>query len=275
MRSVSVVVAVLAVSWLCAVQATLLLGAFALGALATLKGAALVSFASGRRRRSRYGRHGHSYGHRKHYRHGRAIQSAADEGENLLLSTVGQLDPNGCVLKLLCVLEAKEEAYRTLEEAILVDMFANSTETLTSYNAAFVYATDVGGKTQDAAACHHHFPKCPLTDDQLSGLLQQAWGCGLDLYDDQQEPQTADQDNTPPPDQENTPPGGQDNTPPGGQDNTPPADQDNTPPADQDNTPPGGQDNTPPGDQDNTPPGGQDNTPPGGQDNTPPADQLQ
>ncbi|XP_042208214.1 uncharacterized protein LOC121856627 [Homarus americanus] len=224
MRSVSVVVAVLAVSWLCAVQATPLIGASAMCALAVLKVANFVGLSDRRpirdlRKRSSQR---HSKSSSRRIRPGRAIQSAADEGQNLLLSTVGQLDPNGCVLKLLCILEAKEEAYRTLEEA----------KTLTSYNAAFVYATDVGGKTRDAAACrHHHFPKCPLTDDQLSGLLQQAWGCGLDLYDDQQEPQTADQDNTPPADQDNTPLAGQDNTPPADQDNTPPADQDNTPPA--------------------------------------------
>lgn len=64
-------------------------------------------------------------------------------------------------------------------------MFANGTETLTTYNAAFVYATDIGGKTKDSAMCDKYFAKCPLNDDQLAGLLKQAWGCGFNVFDEE------------------------------------------------------------------------------------------
>ncbi|XP_071540922.1 uncharacterized protein [Panulirus ornatus] len=182
MRSSSVVLALLVISWVAAVEATLLLaGALALGGLAALKGAFLFS-ASRRRGYGRY--HGRGYRFRIRKRYGRAVHSAPVDGENLLLSAVGELDPNGCILKMLCHLQTMEEGTRTLEEDILVDMFARGNETLTSYNAPFIYATDIGSRTRDTTTCDKNFSKCPLSNAQLSGLLHQAWGCGFDLIDD-------------------------------------------------------------------------------------------
>ncbi|XP_042887601.1 uncharacterized protein LOC122263289 [Penaeus japonicus] len=172
------------------------------GGLAVLKGAALVGYAVGRH--SRYNRRhyharpryhgGHSGG--RLYRYGRSVDpdtdDDAEEGTNLLLSTVGQLDPDGCILKLLCLLQTRSESSLTPEEEGLVQMFSNNSETMSSYNAAFVYATDVGTRTRDPAVCERLFPKCSLREDQLSRLLQSVWGCASDfLRDDAKDEDTA------------------------------------------------------------------------------------
>ncbi|XP_047472352.1 uncharacterized protein LOC125027357 [Penaeus chinensis] len=144
-----------------------------IGGLAALKGAAILGYAVGR-----------SLGGR---RFRKSAETRADEGENLLLSTVGQLDPNGCILKLICLLQTKDQSTLSPEEDLLLGMFANSTEALSSYNAAFVYATEIGTKTRSPRACKKFFPRCPLRDDQLAGLLHRAWGCGPDLLFEEEE----------------------------------------------------------------------------------------
>nr|XP_027208524.1 uncharacterized protein LOC113802193 [Penaeus vannamei] len=122
------------------------------GGLAVLKGAALVGYAVERHRRyNRQLYHGRSryhrgYNGRRHYRYGRSVdpdtEQDADEGKNMLLSIVGQLDPDGCILKMLCNLQTRSPSSLSPEEDLLVDMFSNNTETMSSYNAAFVYAAD-------------------------------------------------------------------------------------------------------------------------------------
>ncbi|XP_063610401.1 uncharacterized protein LOC134784295 [Penaeus indicus] len=172
-------------------EASLSIGGL-VGGLAILKGAALVSYAVGRHQRYNRGHyHGRSlyhggYNGRRHYRYGRSVdpdtEENADEGKNLLLSTVGQLDPDGCILKMLCHLQTRSHSSLMPEENVLVDMFSNNTETMSSYNAAFVYATDVGTKTRDPSVCNGLFPKCSLKEEQLSGLLRRVWGCASDLF---------------------------------------------------------------------------------------------
>ncbi|XP_037791078.1 uncharacterized protein LOC119586423 [Penaeus monodon] len=163
------------------------------GGLAILKGAALVSYAVGRHQRYNRGRsHYHGgYNGRRHYRYGRSVdpdtEEDADEGKNLLLSTVGQLDPDGCILKMLCHLQTRSHSSLTPEENLLVDMFSNNTENMASYNAAFVYAMNVGTKTHDPSVCNGLFPKCSLREEQLSGLLRRVWGCASDLFRDDAE----------------------------------------------------------------------------------------
>ncbi|KAK4327399.1 hypothetical protein Pmani_002065 [Petrolisthes manimaculis] len=98
--------------------------------------------------------------------------------ENLLLTTVTQLDPNGCILKLLCSLQAKPEEARTTEEGNLVRMFSDNQDSLTSANAAFVYAAGVGREAQDVVSCDKLFSKCLMEEEQLSRVLQQSWSCG-------------------------------------------------------------------------------------------------
>ncbi|KAK7028806.1 hypothetical protein SK128_010381 [Halocaridina rubra] len=191
-----------ALTWVAAVESFLVLAgaaALAVAGLAALKGAAIVGYAAGRhhRQRSYYRSYGSSrgrsyHGHYGRYRHYRSVEdvAASEASEDMLLSTIGKLDPNGCILKLLCSLQFKEEANLSLQESVLLDMFDNNTETLTSYNTAFIYASELGYINQDPLTCDTYFPRCPLRGDHLSGLLQQAWGCGFDLFGDDTEEQT-------------------------------------------------------------------------------------
>nr|XP_045622343.1 uncharacterized protein LOC123772952 [Procambarus clarkii] len=57
-----------------------------------------------------------------------------DEVQRLLMSAATQLDTDGCVLKLLCHLDTKEQEERTLQEDVLLNLFYNSPEMLSSYN---------------------------------------------------------------------------------------------------------------------------------------------
>nr|XP_027208525.1 uncharacterized protein LOC113802194 [Penaeus vannamei] len=163
MNARSLPLVILLVSWaVVSCEASLSVGGV-VGGLAILKGAALVDYAVGRHRRyNRRHYHGRSrylggYSGRRHYRYGRSVdpdtEQDADEGKNMLLSTVGHLDPDGCILKMLCNLQTRSPSSLTPEEDLIVDMFSNNTETMSTYNAAFVYATDVGTKTRDPSVC--------------------------------------------------------------------------------------------------------------------------
>lgn len=110
----------------------------------------------------------------------RSILDPAREAEkNLLLSTVSQLDTGGCVQKLLCLLETKESASRIHEEAVLDYVFNSQIDTITPYNAPYVYAAQVGAISHNATKCEEYFPKCPLSEVSLTGYLRQAWRCGV------------------------------------------------------------------------------------------------
>ncbi|XP_069947892.1 uncharacterized protein [Cherax quadricarinatus] len=111
----------------------------------------------------------------------RSVDDPAQEEEKVLLSSVSEVDQDGCIRKMLCQLQTKEETSRTLEEKLLTKLFTNSNEKITSYNAAFVYATDIGKKTRNAAVCKKVFNKCTLSDAELNDLLQKTWGCGFDF----------------------------------------------------------------------------------------------
>nr|XP_045622359.1 uncharacterized protein LOC123772971 [Procambarus clarkii] len=172
--------------------------------LSALRGAAYYNYAS--RRADNYpfswGRRRYRGPHmrRNRVRHGRLFQDSPDEGENLLFSAVDALDDQGCILKLLCHLEATDEADNTIEENILTDMFANIS--VTAFNAAFIRAADIGSSGQNATECDVSFSSCQLSAAQLRGLLQQAWGCGGYPFSDDlpvlsQDSQSLDQQNTP------------------------------------------------------------------------------
>ncbi|KAK8753244.1 hypothetical protein OTU49_003481 [Cherax quadricarinatus] len=168
--------------------------------LSALRGAAYYGYYASRRddvyryHKRRY-RGPHQRSNKQRY--GRSIRNPPSKEENLLLSAVGQLDHEGCILKLLCHLQTREEDARSLEENVLVDMFANITET--SYNAPFIHALYIGTNTYNPTECNSYFSKCPLNDVQLGDLLQQAWSCGSNLYDDDlpqnQHVSAIDQDN--------------------------------------------------------------------------------
>ncbi|XP_042887600.1 uncharacterized protein LOC122263288 [Penaeus japonicus] len=139
-----------------------------------------------------YGRyHGHGYkAPRRRYRprYGRSVQTDTDADENLLLSIVEHLDPEGCIPKTLCLLEAKDESDRSPDEAQLLEVFANNTRGLTSPNAAFVHAAQVGAETRDSSACDRLFAKCSLDEDQLSEVLRLSWSCDCDSEERQDAP---------------------------------------------------------------------------------------
>ncbi|KAK4327396.1 hypothetical protein Pmani_002062 [Petrolisthes manimaculis] len=103
-----------------------------------------------------------------------------NQQQNLFLSTVTHLDPNGCILKFLCNLETKPMETLTQEEAMLAHIFTqNDTnkDSLTPYSAAFVYAAEMGYQSKDAASCNKLFNQCTLDDQQLRSLFGRSWSC--------------------------------------------------------------------------------------------------
>ncbi|XP_063610402.1 uncharacterized protein LOC134784296 [Penaeus indicus] len=136
-----------------------------------------------------YGRyHGHGYkAPRRRYRprFGRSAEALSDE-ESLILSTVAHLDPEGCIPKTLCLLEAKDESDRSQDETQLLEIFANKNKTQdhTSYSATLVLATQIGANTRDSAACKKLFAKCSLDEEELTEVLHLAWGCDCDQRQD-------------------------------------------------------------------------------------------
>lgn len=99
-----------------------------------------------------------------------------DVGENLLLTTVTQLDQEECILKLVCSLQTKPEKERTPNEAVLASIFTDSPSS-SSYTAAFVHAAGVGRQEQDSTPCNRVFSKCVMEETDLRRALDQAWGC--------------------------------------------------------------------------------------------------
>ncbi|XP_042226697.1 uncharacterized protein LOC121869424 [Homarus americanus] len=111
-----------------------------------------------------------------HHRRKRAIDQGIgeiEEAEKLLLSAATHLDTDGCVLKLLCHLNNKQVDARTLEETVLLQMFSDNLETMSSYNTTIQEDSEV-----DQGVCDKMFPNCPLREEELGSLLRQTWGCG-------------------------------------------------------------------------------------------------
>ncbi|KAG7166303.1 uncharacterized protein LOC121869423 [Homarus americanus] len=100
-------------------------------------------------------------------------EEEVEEAEKLLLSAATHLDTDGCVLKLLCHLNNKQVDALTLEETVLLQMFSDSPETMSSYNTTIQEDSEV-----DQGVCDKMFPNCPLTEEELGSLLRQTWGCG-------------------------------------------------------------------------------------------------
>ncbi|XP_042894336.1 uncharacterized protein LOC122268131 [Penaeus japonicus] len=167
---------------LVAVGLSCLMAAQAVSPSGVLAGLGALTSAVSRRRYhgASHGRgHGHGYrapSRRWRLRYGRSVEAAAEE-DDLILSTVAQLDPNSCIPRMLCVLQAKEESNRSPKENLFVEIFASNTMNPSPHNAAFVYAKDVAIKTRDASACKKLFPECPFPDVEMSQLLELAWSC--------------------------------------------------------------------------------------------------
>lgn len=163
----------LALSWLISCQALIADPVLALGALAVLKGAALVGF-----KVAQGARGGHRYRpHYNHHRWGRAVESDPRQVEDALLTSVAQLDPDGCLLKLLCLARATPAAARTPYQASLVDLFASITQAPTPAGIPFMQALQTGSAAGKAkAACHATHANCPISEAILNEMLVQAWG---------------------------------------------------------------------------------------------------
>ncbi|XP_045106511.1 uncharacterized protein LOC123501624 [Portunus trituberculatus] len=104
-------------------------------------------------------------------------QAAAVDHE--MLSMVAQLDPQGCLLKLLCHMETKEAEALSRHETILAGLFRDASDAATPSSAAFTYAVGIGSKSRDAAVCDKVFSKCPLKYAQLSSVLEESWTCPI------------------------------------------------------------------------------------------------
>lgn len=103
----------------------------------------------------------------------RRKRSSSSEGsanpESLLLAAVGRLDTHGCVLKLLCQLEAESPDALSPEERIFAAVFADRLE---------LFAKDSGAAEEragDGQVCEASGDRCPLEGDLLRGLLRRVW----------------------------------------------------------------------------------------------------
>ncbi|XP_042890118.1 uncharacterized protein LOC122265035 [Penaeus japonicus] len=110
----------------------------------------------------------------------RSVQQIADT-EDELLSTIGHLDTHGCILKMLCLLQAESPDDLTPEEGILVDLLSNSILNYsTEVNATVLRPSEEGGlPSHSAGDCDAFFGMCPYEREILRGLLRQVFGCGM------------------------------------------------------------------------------------------------
>ncbi|XP_037793415.1 uncharacterized protein LOC119588844 [Penaeus monodon] len=102
----------------------------------------------------------------------RRKRSSSPEGlvnpESLLIA-VSRLDTHGCVLKLLCQLEAESPDALSVEERILVAAFADRLELFAKGSGV---EEAIGG---DGQACEASGDKCPFEGALLRGLLSRVW----------------------------------------------------------------------------------------------------
>ncbi|XP_045106513.1 uncharacterized protein LOC123501625 [Portunus trituberculatus] len=147
-----------------------------LGGLALLKGVALAGYVLGSHKGGGYRRSYRGGYNRGWRRHRRAVGTAATEEEDALLASVTQLDPNGCLLKLLCLTRATPEEERSSHQALLLHLFGDISSAPTHASEPFAQALQTGGSAQrHAAACRDHYLRCPLSGSALHGMLVMAW----------------------------------------------------------------------------------------------------
>ncbi len=179
--------ATLAISWLVSCQALITDPLLALGALTVLKGAAIAGYAFGSVKSG--GRNG-GYRPRPYHRHqrwGRAAGSDPRQVEDVL-PIVTQLDPDGCLLKLLCLAKATPTSTRTPYQLSLMNLFASITQAPKPASIPFVQALQAGsGKGKPEAACCASYSSCPLSEATLHSMLVQVW----DASDQQQNTSTS------------------------------------------------------------------------------------
>ncbi|XP_037791045.1 uncharacterized protein LOC119586392 [Penaeus monodon] len=107
--------------------------------------------------------------------------SQISEIESELLSTIGQLDTHGCIMKMLCILQTEPPETRTPEENVLVELLSNSVLTFSNeVNATVLHPSEEGGvPSHSAEDCDAFFSMCAYEKEILRGLLRQVFSCGM------------------------------------------------------------------------------------------------
>nr|XP_027207620.1 uncharacterized protein LOC113801012 [Penaeus vannamei] len=118
---------------------------------------------------------------RKERQAGDASQLA--ETESYILSAVSQVDTHGCILKLLCLLEAEKasEEKLTEEEKLFVDFLSNKMPLFSQEaNAtALISEEQDPGRSHSEEECTALFSNCPVGGQLLRRLLGVVWGFGI------------------------------------------------------------------------------------------------
>ncbi|KAK7028798.1 hypothetical protein SK128_010373 [Halocaridina rubra] len=101
-----------------------------------------------------------------------------------IFETMSQLDAHGCVPKLVCHLQTRHKGTLLPAEVAIGHLFSvedGKEEFLqfTNTTAHLFYAAKIGKYTLDNSQCNELFDKCPLSSEELRGILRQAWGCPL------------------------------------------------------------------------------------------------
>lgn len=105
------------------------------------------------------------------------------ETESYILSAVGQVDTHGCILKLLCLLEAKKESGETLtkEERLFVTFLSNKMPLFSQEANATALITEEhdSDRPHSEEECNALFSNCPVGGQLLRRLLGVVWGFGI------------------------------------------------------------------------------------------------
>ncbi|XP_042890114.1 uncharacterized protein LOC122265032 [Penaeus japonicus] len=104
--------------------------------------------------------------------------------ESYILSAVGQIDTHGCILKMLCLLEAEEASGGTLtkEENLYVSFLSNKMPhfSLEANATALLPADGEGAElTPSEGECNQLFSRCVVGGQLLKTLLRVVWGFGF------------------------------------------------------------------------------------------------
>ncbi|XP_047471445.1 uncharacterized protein LOC125026889 [Penaeus chinensis] len=112
----------------------------------------------------------------------RRKRSTSEELANLLLSAVSRLDTHGCILKLLCQLEAESPDALSVEERRLVEAFADRLE-LFAEGSGVEEAHGGDGQGRDGALCDAPADRCPFGGAVLRSVWRRVSGSVSGLWE--------------------------------------------------------------------------------------------
>ncbi|XP_063592548.1 uncharacterized protein LOC134769736 [Penaeus indicus] len=137
---------------------------YILGGLAAVQGAAWLGYLAGEKSRIR----------NEEEEEAKEKPKRSIEPENLILLAVHELDPFGCVKKMLCHIEAADINNRTQQEELLLRTL-NGYTFLTSIELPSSKDSEGEGAEDAAALCDQLFSKCPLGRGLLREILNMTW----------------------------------------------------------------------------------------------------